>query len=247
MENASNNDTFSVNMRAIDKEINNAMDMLNSNYSLREMDCGEFSNLQIQNISYNVKQYEIDGVGNLLVMESKDSPKLQMLSFVITPYYKNLPLFSNDYIYVQQNRSFLIEYYDLVKEKDSLYKSYMDKFQIIKDKYAALPDMELKECWYDSLKTVCTAKKVSASQDDAIFSIFTENLNLFIEMDHSSKGLSENEMEIKWRITQDYTDRLVDSGGVSTNVFKNTLGADATKDFFNNVFFGTKKFAGITE
>jgi hypothetical protein len=243
VESTSNNETFSVNMRAIDKQINIGMDMLNSNYNLREMDCGEFSNLQIQSISYNVKQYEIGGVGNLLVMESKDSPKLQMLSFVITPYYKSLPLFSNDYIYVQQKRSFLIEYYDLVKEKNSLYKSYMDKFQNIKDKYAALPDMELKECWYDSLKTVCTAKKISALQDDAILSAFTENVNLFIDMEHSSECLSENDMAIKWRITQDYTDRLVDSGGVSTNVFKNTLGADATKAFFNDVFFGVKKFA----
>ncbi len=247
MKSIVNSDAFSINTKAIEHQISIGMDMLNSNYNLKEVDCGKFSAFQIQNIAYNVKQYEIAGVGNLLTMESKDSPTLQMLSFVLTPYYKNLPLFSNDYIYMQQKRSFLIEYYDLVQEKDSQYKAYMEKFQNIKDKYSELPDMELKECWYDSLKTVCTAKKITAAQDDVIFSIFNENLKLFIEMEHSSEPLSKNAMRVKWQITQDYTDRLVDSGGVSTNVFKNTLGADATKAFFNDVFFGAKKFAGIME
>lgn len=144
----------------IEKEIEDGLNILNHSYTINEIDCGQFSNLQIQNIVYNIKQYEIVGVGNLLLMESKDSSELQMLTFVITPYYKNLPLFSSDYLFIGEKRNFLVEYYDLVKEKNSLYNAYLDKLQAIKDKYADLPDMKLKECWYDSLKTVCIAKKL---------------------------------------------------------------------------------------
>jgi len=245
MSSTENNVIFSTNINAIEKGIKIGIESLNSSYTLKEIDCGRFSNLQIQNITYTINQYEIVGVGNLVVMNSKHCSDLQMFSFVATPYYKKLPLFSNDYIYITEKRNFLIEYYDLVEKKDLVYKSYMDKFQSIKDKYSHLPNMKLKECWYDSLKPVCTAKKATDSDDMAIFSIFKENLDLFIEMEKACDTLSQKDIMAKWQITQDYTDKLVDSGGVSTNVFKNALGDLATKDFFNEVFFGTKKFKNI--
>jgi hypothetical protein len=58
-------------------------------------------------------------------------------------------------------------------------------------------------------------------------------------MERDSKLLTTEERKLKWKITQDYTDGLVDNGGVSTNVFKAVMGSDATKEFFNKVFFGT--------
>ena len=209
---------------------------------LKEVDPREFAHLTIRNMEYNIKQYEIVGVGNLLVMDSRNSPTLQMVSFVITPYYKNLPLFSTDYLYIQQKRSFLIEYYDLVKEKDQLYTSYIDRFRAIKDQHTSLPDMELKKCWYDSMRSICTAKNSSVLQDEEIFALFTENLKLFIEMEQAHGPLSKNDIQAKWSITQDYIDGLVDTGGVSTDVFKAVLSPQKTKDFFNKVFLGTTKF-----
>ncbi|WP_024833293.1 bilin reductase [Ruminiclostridium josui] len=238
----SDNSVFLSNKTMIEKEIEDGLNILNHSYTINEIDCGQFSNLQIQNIVYNIKQYEIVGVGNLLLMESKDSSELQMLTFVITPYYKNLPLFSSDYLFIGEKRNFLVEYYDLVKEKNSLYNAYLDKLQAIKDKYADLPDMKLKECWYDSLKTVCIAKKTSSAQDDIILSIFNENLHRFIEAEQEMDILSESEKVVKLKITKDYVNNLIDIGGVSTNVFKNSMGAESIKKFFNSVFFGTEKF-----
>lgn len=236
------NSVFLVNKKIIEKKIKDGLDILNTTYKLNEINCGQFSNLQIQNIAYNIKQYEIASVGNLLLMESKDSTELQMLSFVITPYYKNLPLFSSDYLFIGEKRNFLVEYYDLVSEKDSLYNTYLNKLQAIKEKYEDLPDMKLKECWYDSLKTVCIAKKTSIAEDDIMLSIFNENLHTFIETEQKTDILSESEKRLKLQITRDYVNNLVDSGGVSTNVFKNSMGAESTKKFFNEVFFGTEKF-----
>jgi hypothetical protein len=241
VENAS---IFDINKQAIEKEINAGMEIVAANYTLKEIGPGEFARLRIQNMEYDIKQYEIVGVGNLLVMDSRDSPSLQMVSFVITPYYKNLPLFSTDYLYTQQKITFLIEYYDLVQEKDRLYNSFIDRFRAIKDKHRSLPDMELKKCWYDSMRSVCTAKTTSVLQDEEIFAMFTENLKAFIEMEQAYGPLAEDARTAKWRITQDYVDGLVDAGGVSTDVFKAVLGPEKTKAFFNKVFFGTARFRG---
>ena len=37
----------------------------------------------------------------------------------------------------------------------------------------------------------------------------------------------------------EYTDGLIEKGGISTDVFKKELGDAETKVFFDNVFFGT--------
>lgn len=241
MSKIDNENIFHINKEIIEQHIKRGMDLLTAKYDLKEVETGKFANLQIQGIDYSIKQYEINGVGNLLVMDSKDSIKLQMASFVITPYYKSLPLFSTDYIYMQERRSFLIEYYDLVPEKDECYLNYMSKFASLKAEHNHLEDMKLKECWYDSLKPVCTAKNTDSTKDSEISSMFVDNLNLFTEMESISELLTTEARKLKWKITQDYTDGLVDNGGVSTNVFKAVMGSDATKEFFNKVFFGTSR------
>ena len=236
------NEILNKNIEAIDTQIKDGLSILNRNYRLVELDCGSFSNLKIQNMSYNIRQYDIVGVGNLLMMESKNSTELQMLSFIITPYYKNLPLFSSDYLFMKDNRSFLVEYYDLVKDKDLQYNTYIDKLRVIRDKYADLTDMKLKESWNDSLKTICIAKRTSITQDNDMFSIFDENLHTFVEEEQKTSLLSENDRKVKWQIIKDYVDKLIDIDGVSTNVFKNSLGAETTRKFFHDVFFGIEKF-----
>lgn len=236
------NDIFMINVRAIEKEISDGLNILNKNYKLNQLDCGSFCSLKMQNMTYNIKQYEIVGVGNLLLMESKDSKGLQMLSFVITPYYKNLPLFSGDFLFINENRNVLLEYYDLVKEKDAQYKAYTDKLQAIKDKYSYLPDIKLKECWYDTLKTVSITKKTTVAQDNDIFSMFIENLHTFIEKEQETDILSDSDRRIKWEITKDYANKLIDIEGVSTSVFKNSIGVESTRKFFHEVFFGIERF-----
>ncbi len=228
---------FDVNRRNIRKRIDTGLELLRANYELREVDVKDFKNLHIQVMDYEVRQFEIVGVGNLLVMECRDCESLQMDSFVLTPYYKRLPLFSTDYMYIKERRSFLNEIYTLVDKEDDVYRAYMEKFAQNKAKHDALTDMPVKECWYDDIRPVCTAKNTTPENDDEILDIFFENLNTFIQMEKEATLLTEEEYQTKWQETQNYTDGLVDSGGVSTDVFKAVLGADKTKEFFNCVFF----------
>lgn len=221
----------------IDKRISLGLNLIRKNYELKEIIIGEFQHLNIKGMNYKIKQYEIKGVGNLLVMESKDSKVFQMDTFVITPYYKNLPLFSSDYIYNNDKRTFLNEIYSLTDNEDDLYNKYIRKFADMKNKCSHLTDMKVKSCWYDDIRPVCIAKNTDYKNDDEIISIFIKNLEIFINMEKESPLLNEDQYKIKWQKTQDYTDGLVDDGGVSTDVFKVALGAQKTKDFFNKVFF----------
>ena len=51
--------------------------------------------------------------------------------------------------------------------------------------------------------------------------------------------LTEEEKREKRSITLEYTDGLIEKGGISTDVFKKELGDEEIKKFFDTVFFGT--------
>lgn len=61
-------------------------------------------------------------------------------------------------MYIGERRSFLNEIYSLVDKQDSLYEKYIAKFAANKAMHDSLPDMPVKECWYDDIRPVCTAK-----------------------------------------------------------------------------------------
>ena len=137
---------FEKNKVNIDNRISRGLDLIRENYEVKELETDGFDNITVQNMNYSAKQYEVKGVGNLFIMVCKESEMIQMDSFVITPYYKNLPLFSTDYMYMKERRTFLNEIYNLGVNEDDLYNKYIEKFSKTRDKYNNLIDMPTKKC-----------------------------------------------------------------------------------------------------
>ena len=78
--------------------------------------------------------------------------------------------------------------------------------------------------------------------DDEIFELFMSNLETFIEMEKASPLLDENQYKAKWSKNYEYARSLVEDGGVSTDLFVKSLGADKTKEFFYSIFFAPDKY-----
>lgn len=95
----------------------------------------------------------------------------------------------------------------------------------------SLPDMPVKECWYDDTRPVCTAKVTTPNQDEEILSIFTDNLKTFIEMEKSSPLLTASEYQAKWRKTQAYTDGLVDTAAFPQMFSRRLWGLKRQRNF----------------
>ena len=89
---------YETNMKMIDRRINAGLSMLRQYYRVTETDTGALESFVVAERFHAVKQYEIEGVGNLLVMTNPKEGAMQMDTFTITPYYKNLPLFTTDYM-----------------------------------------------------------------------------------------------------------------------------------------------------
>lgn len=233
---------YETNMKMIKRRLDAGLAMLKENYRVTEINTGSLESFVVDNRYHEVKQYEIEGVGNLLVMTNPKEGKMQMDTFTITPYFKNLPLFTTDYLYFEDKRMFLNEIYDLVEYKDSIYNEYIEKFKENCRMVSSLEDMKMKKCWYDDIRPVFAGKVSHPENDDLIFELFMKNLETFIRMEKETPLLPDDKRQEKWEKNYDYARALVEDGGVSTDLFVKSLGADETKRFFYSVFFAPYRY-----
>jgi len=227
------------NVKAMNSCVDAVLSELQKNFTVKPRNVGEYQGLTVMGImKFDVEQYEIEGIGNLSVMRMNIGV-MQMATIVITPTEKNLPLFSTDYMYMLNNRTSYLEFYDLVSQKDAAYRQLLDDLTKVHSKYGHLKDAEVTETWYTSLLTAGAYKNSKMSDDESLENLLIDSLKVYEQHAKSLPVLSEEERQEKVAITLEYTDGLIEKGGISTDVFKKELGAEKTKHFFDTVFFGT--------
>jgi hypothetical protein len=202
----------------------------------------DLKNLTLNGMAPTLKHYEVVGVGNLAIM-GFDTPMFQMLTYVLTPFYKNIPLFSTDFILNNDHRTVINEIYSVVdKPNDKLFKKSIKEFKKNMDS-CKLIDVPVQPSWYDEIRPAYINKSGTSDDDFAIVDVFKRNLKTLVKFEKLNKYLNTVKDRVaKYDITLNYVDRLIESGGVSTNLFKAALGVEKTKDFFHKFFFGTDCF-----
>lgn len=166
---------------------------------------------------------------------------MQMATVVITPQDKNMPLLSADYMYILSNRKAYLEFYDVVAEKDENYNTLLTALAANLENYKHLENIETSEAWYAHLLTVTSYKGGSFDADTDLKGMLVDSLTTYLNHAKQLPLLSADEKAQKKEITVAYTDGLIEKGGISTDVFKKELGPEETKNFFDNIFFGTAK------
>lgn len=227
------------NVKAMNSCIDAVLNEIEAHYTLTPRDAGEYEEMKVFGLmKFDVDQYDIEEVGNLSVMRV-NMGVMQMATVVITPRDKNLPLLSADYMYILSNRKSYLEFYDVVKEKDGQYNELLDAIAKVHAGYEHLEDITTSEAWYQHLLTVTTYKAGNQDSDADLEKMLVDSLNVYLEKSKQFPLLSDEEKNEKRSITMEYTDGLIQKGGISTDVFKKALGDEKTKKFFDGVFFGT--------
>lgn len=229
----------SKNVKAMNHCIDSVMAELNQHFTVTPVDAGEYEEIKIYGImKFHAEQYDIEELGNLSIMRV-NMGFMQMATVVITPRDKNMPLLSADYMYILGNRKSYLEFYDVVKEKDAQYNQLLGALSKVQDNYNHLEDIVPSEAWYEHLLTVTAYKGGKANADADMEKMLTDSIRVYGEHAVALPLLSAEEKAEKIAITMEYTDGLIEKGGISTDVFKKELGEETTKDFFDKVFFGT--------
>lgn len=229
------------NVKAMNSTVDAVLTTLGETYTLTPVDVGDYKEMKIYGImKFDVEQYDIAELGNLSIMRM-NMGVMQMATVVITPQDKNMPLLSADYMYIISNRKAYLEFYDVVKEKDAVYTKLLDALTTVQGNYTHLEDIEASEAWYADLLTVTSYKGGKADADKDLENMLVDSLKTYLTHAKTLPLLTEDEKSEKLAITVEYTDGLIEKGGISTDVFKKELGNEETKKFFDNIFFGTAK------
>jgi len=227
------------NQKKVELLLNSCLEILSKHYVVKRLDPGKFARPVTDGIQFNIACYEIEGLGHLMTMTTEDKPDMQLATFTLTPYFKNLPLLSSDFIFNAEKGMFLIEVYELVKNREdkefqSWMKRFMDKFEEIND-FQSIPT---KPCFYDPIRPVYVCKARDESKDERGMGSLFDALETYIEMEKSLPLLSSEAAAEKNAICRQYVDDLIDQNGVATEHWVKDHGADYVREYFHNIFFG---------
>ncbi len=227
------------NMKAMNSCIDAVLSELEVHYTVTPRDAGEYEKMKLFGLmKFDVDQYDIEELGNLSVMRV-NMGVMQMATVVITPRDKNMPLLSADYMYILSNRKSYLEFYDVVIERDDQYNQLLNALSDAQSQYGHLEDIAASPAWYQHLLTVTTYKAGKTDADPDLEKLLVDSLHVYLEQSKEFPLLAQEEKDEKIAITSEYTDGLIEKGGISTDVFKKALGDEETKKFFDQVFFGT--------
>ena len=227
------------NGRLMNNSIDAGLDTLKDYYSVTEVSAGDYETLRLYGImTFRVKQYEVEGLGNLCVMTT-NMGLMQMATFVLTPYEKDMPMMSTDFMYMFGIRKGYVELYNLTEDVESeSFQGVLSALRDTLDDFSDLADCEPGSGWYDYLLTTDAYKQGSAKQDDRFHELFRSSVETYAEASAAMEAMTPEARGVKLGIIRDYCDAMVEKGGISTTIFKKALGDDVTRDFFENVFFG---------
>lgn len=200
----------------------------------------EYRTIKNAMMKTSVKQYSIDGVGNMAVQNAKAMFGLMKMDMMcITPISRDLPLFSFDVIEAMGNYTLIIEIYDVMLEKNEKNTKLLETLESIKSEYSDLPDNDLGEHWYDDLKCAACVSKKGKKKDIAekCDELYGRYLEAYLS---AAKDMDEvADKAAKRALSDSYVQGLLDNGGPSTDQFVKMLGIERTTEYFKKIIFGT--------
>ena len=231
--------TTITNTKSMNNMINKGIEITKKDFPLEELEIGEFKKVLIYKVlPFNSKVYEADKLGILAVM-TLNVGVMEMYTFNINPYDKDLPQLTIDYTITLNNRKLYVEIYDLMIDKEAKdYKDFLNKIEEINNKNSDLKDFSSKASWHDEYLSGMIKKSGSVRDDDKLLTIFTDVMNAYIDYAKKAPELKEADKKKKYNLIKGFSDQLVEKGGVAINNFKKTLGDEKTKEFLGNVLYG---------
>ena len=234
------------NTKLVYKSIEDIINLIKSKYSLKSIDIGEFKKLTAYGvISFNSEIYHIKDLGILSILTS-NLGFMQLFTLQIVPFEKDLPLLTVDIMYMFNKRIFFIEIYDLMLDnKNAEYKSFLNQVEEVKKNFSEFENFKVKENWHTQLLSGLLSKKYTIKDEQKFVELLNKIITMFIE--YSIKEKKIENLEKKVALVEGFGNKLVDKGGISTDMFKRLFGVDRTRKFLGNVLFGYYTFKEIAK
>ncbi len=153
---------------------------------------------------------------------------MKMDTLICTPYTKDMPLFSYDFISAFGRKTLLLEAYDtLVGSVD------LSTMTAVKEQYSDLKDKTMRPAWYDRLKLPPTVCKTG---NGARLEVMAEQmLKAYIDLFATARDIDR---AVKNERNSVYVEGLINDGPTYRAVSR-MIGAEDAKTLFRQCLFGT--------
>ena len=232
--------TVITNTKTKNNIIDEGISIIKKEYELEELDVGEFKTVYIYKVlPFKSKKYYIKRLGILSIM-TLNLGVMQMFTFNINPFEKDIPQLTIEPIIMLNQRKFLIEIYKLMIDFETEnYNEFLKKLKEIKGNYTDLKDFKPSEAlWRDKYFSNAIYKSGNSQNEDKLLNLFKDVLNVYIEYAKKEKDLDSEQKAKKVEVIKEFSDKLVENGGIAINNFKKTLGDEKTKEFLGKVLYG---------
>ncbi len=204
-------------------------------FPLAEQDCGAYKKMKVSGMGFTIRRFQAEGLGAVSVMVASGFfGLLKMDTLIITPTEKDMPLFSYDRVHAMGNDTLIFELYDTL-----LGSADLSALEEVKKQAAYLPDHDLGEHWYDSIKLPQSlSKKGKKAQTSSFDTTAIHYLTKYLETAQSAAACQAAPKREKASV---YVEGLLKNGGPSTDVFKKGIGDEKTAALFRKVLFATEE------
>ena len=213
--------------------IDNLLNLIKAYYPLKENDAGSFKSFDVNGMNINVFYYDAENLGNVSIIKGGNQ-MMSMDSLIISPFYKDITLFSYDRIKAFGNDTIWLELFDVTLNKNTN-ASLINNLNDVLSKYEDIKNEEHHSNWYDSILLPTSINKKGNNEISSRFDDLEEEY-LSEYLKDSLKALICEET-LKKDKCKEYCDGLLNNGGPSTDVFKKAKGEEFTKELFHKVLF----------
>lgn len=213
--------------------IQNMIRTITEQFHLEGMDLGEYRKMKVNGMTFHIYAFRAEGLGHVSAMQASGFFGLmKMDTLIINPTEVDLPLYSYDRVHAMGNDTLIYELYDTMMGEADL-----TELDYVVGRASVLPDHDLGEHWYDSIKLPQSfAKKGKKAQTPSFDDAAMQYLKAFLNI---AKTAPKCEKEPKQEKASVYVEGLLSNGGPSTDVFKKGIGEEKTADLFRRILFGT--------
>lgn len=218
--------------------LNEMIELIGKKYPLTEVNLGANAIQKISPITFKLRQFKVEGIGNLSIMEGKALFGLmKMDTLILTANQVDAPLFSYDRILAMGNDTLITEFYDTMLDNTTdVYKEHMDKISALKSLLSAVPAHDLGSHWYDNIKHSASVSHRGKKCADIYNKYVSEVTAAYLELLKAAPAVDPTE---KNNSNATYVNGLFENGGPSTDAFVKKIGKDAARKLFETVIFGT--------
>lgn len=204
-------------------------------FSLNKVDIKEYSFLKypsfIPLLKMNVNLYEVNDFGYIMIMKTRMSKLMSLLTISFTPKGgKNVPFLFVDTMSMGKKRLAYVEFYNTSTRDDFLSLSSLS------EKYVNILDHKEKDAWYVNKRMEGSLIKEGSSKNEYdLKMMIIDALNRYKEVIDNASIDVESIANLK-----EFQDKMISLGNPSSSTLNKILGKEEAINFFKNIIMPIK-------